>query len=151
MEVFVLGCACVHSCLYGHAHCIDFAPPARVFACGSLFWFWALRSDKSSAIVQVLAKLIIARCTVGIIARFPLTGDRAVYYCNYPALCLFKKSASYYTKTSAAAKAADRGSGQVIGLRFKSYWRWKGLLEILIVTRKWVGNRLALLAGHRVT
>lgn len=57
-----------------------------------------------SAIVQVFAKLIVARCTVGIIARFPLTGDRAVYYCNYQALCLFKKSASYYTKTSAAAK-----------------------------------------------
>lgn len=72
-----------------------------------------MKSDKGSTIVQVFAKLIVARCTVGIIARFPLTGDRAVYYYNYPALCLFRKSASYYTKTSAAAKAASLGSGQI--------------------------------------
>lgn len=127
MEVFVPSCARAHSCLYGHAQCIDFSPPACVFACGSLCWVLALKSDKGSAFVQVFAKLIVARCTVGIIARFPLTGDRAVYYCNYPGLCLFKKSASYYSKTSAAAKAATRGSGQAMGLRLKSCLKWMGM------------------------
>lgn len=60
-----------------------------------------LTADRSSAIVQVFAKLIVARCIVGLIIGFPFKGDRAVLYCNYPARLPIRKSANYYTKARA--------------------------------------------------